>query len=82
MTFEVSRLHVLAYVAGVTSWVYKLVEDELLPAVHAPGHFDAAAEMLSQGDLILLTGPDGAAQRTVGIQEHGDRRRVTLKALA
>ena len=82
MQFEAKRLHVLAYAAGVTSWVYKLAEDELLPACHTPGHFDPAAEMLAQGDLILLTGPDGAALRTVGIQERGDRRRVTLRTLA
>ena len=79
--FDIDRLSVLAYAAGNTLWLYPLAEDELLPALHTPGYFDAAAEMVSQGDLILLTGPDGAAQRVVAIQEHGGRRRVTLKAL-
>ena len=80
MAFEIGRLHVLAYASGFTLWHYKLAEDELLPACHVPGHFDEAAGMLAAGDLIVMTGPDGGAQRMVNVQGDG-RRRVTLKAL-
>lgn len=65
MQFEVTRLHVLAYTAGFTLWVYRLAEDELVVAAHSPGYFDAAGETLSHGDTMHLSGPDGCALRWV-----------------
>jgi hypothetical protein len=57
MAFSVRNLSVLAYANGFTLWHFK---SEALPAVDAPGFFDAAADLLASGDIMMVSAPDGA----------------------
>ena len=78
MALAVKRLHVLAYAAGTTLWLYKLDEDELVAAVHTPGYFDDAGELIAHGDEVHFSGPDGCAIRWV--QKHAGH--VTMRLMA
>lgn len=59
MAFSLRRLSVLAYANGFTLWHYKTATDEL-PHTLAPGHFDDASDMLSSGDIMMVSGDQGA----------------------
>ena len=58
MAFAIRNLSVLAYAQGFTLWHYKCGATTLS---HASGHgyFDAAADMLATGDLMMISAPDG-----------------------
>jgi hypothetical protein len=62
MAFSVRNLSVLAYANGFTLWHYKLV-NETLAAATANGYFDQASDMLTVGDILMISGRDGSTVR-------------------
>ena len=59
MAFAIRNLSVLAYANGFTLWHYKAGADALA-AVTAPGFMAEAADMLSAGDMMIISAADGA----------------------
>jgi hypothetical protein len=59
MAFSVRNLSVLAYANGFTLWHYK-AGAEVLEHVGARGFFVAAADMLTAGDIVMVSASDGA----------------------
>jgi hypothetical protein len=57
MAFTLRNLSVLAYAQGFTLWHYK-AEDEL-DAVGHTGFFDSAADMVSAGDMMMVSAKNG-----------------------
>ena len=55
--FTLRNLSILAYAQGFTLWHYKIHAALTLAA--APGFFNPAADMLSAGDMILVSGSNG-----------------------
>ena len=53
MSFAVRNLSVLAYANGFTLWHYKAGEDAA--PVAAPGYFNDSGDMLTAGDMILVS---------------------------
>jgi hypothetical protein len=51
MAFQARNLSVLAYANGFTLWHYTTVDPAA--TVDTSGYFDAAAEMLRVGDLVI-----------------------------
>ena len=62
MAFELRNLSVLAYANGFTLWHYKA---EAKADAGVPGFLDPAADMLSAGDLLMVSAPDGATMLCV-----------------
>ncbi len=59
MAFAIRNLSVLAYANGFTLWHYKSGKDAL--GTVASGNYLAdASDMLTVGDLIMVTAADGA----------------------
>lgn len=56
--FAPRDLSVLAYAQGFTLWHYK-APMLLLHDLTEPGFFDHAADMLAQGDMLMLSARDG-----------------------
>jgi hypothetical protein len=64
MAFAARNLSVLAYANGFTLWHYKAVgEDQKTLA--APGFFNGAADMLTAGDIVMVSAPYGGRLLTV-----------------
>ena len=59
MAFAIRNLSVLAYANGFTLWHYKSGKDTL-DAVGGGNYLADASDMLTAGDLIMLTASDGA----------------------
>jgi hypothetical protein len=59
MAFAIRNLSVLAYANGFTLWHYKSGKDTL-DAVSSGNYLADASDMLTAGDLIMLTASDGA----------------------
>ena len=59
MAFSIRDLSVLAYSNGFTLWHYK-ISSGTLPDAAIPGFFDPAADMLSSGDMVLVSSTAGA----------------------
>jgi len=59
MAFAIRNLSVLAYANGFTLWHYKSGKD-LLQTVGSGNYLADAADMLTAGDLIMITAADGA----------------------
>jgi hypothetical protein len=59
MAFAVRNLSVLAYANGFTLWHYKSGKDKL-ETVSSGNYLAHAGDMLSAGDLIMITAADGA----------------------
>ena len=59
MAFAMRNLSVLAYANGFTLWHYKTGKDTL-DAVSSGNYLGDASDMLTAGDLIMLTATDGA----------------------
>jgi len=57
--FAVRNLSVLAYANGFTLWHYKSGKDRL-EAIGSNNYLADAADMLTPGDLIMVTAADGA----------------------
>jgi hypothetical protein len=70
MAFAIRNLSVLAYANGFTLWHYKSGSDRL-QSVAARDFFADAADMLTQGDLMMISAPDGARVVTVAPLEDG-----------
>ena len=64
MAFELKNLSVLAYANGFTLWHY--ATPDAAAALDDAGYFNAAADMLRAGDMILAnTATGGTAQSGV-----------------
>ena len=59
MALAIRNLSVLAYANGFTLWHYKSGKDRL-EAVTSGNYLADAADMLTVGDLIMITAADGA----------------------
>jgi hypothetical protein len=59
MAFAVRHLSVLAYANGFTLWHYKAAKDPL-EIVTINNYFGDGADMLTTGDLVMVTAADGA----------------------
>ncbi len=59
MAFAIRNLSVLAYANGFTLWHYKSGKDHL-ETVSSGNYLADASDMLTAGDLIMLTAIDGA----------------------
>jgi hypothetical protein len=59
MAFSVRNLSVLAYANGFTLWHYKAGSD-VLTQVGDRGFFAAASDMLTAGDIMMVSASDGA----------------------
>jgi len=66
MGFAIRNLSVLAYAQGFTLWHYRanvptlgacLTPPASAAEIAEPGFFDAAADMLAQGDMLLVSTP-------------------------
>jgi hypothetical protein len=58
MAFAIRNLSVLAYANGFTLWHYKAGRDRL-DQVETFDFFADAADMLAEGDMMLVTASDG-----------------------
>ncbi|WP_298282942.1 hypothetical protein [Acidocella sp.] len=70
MSFSLRNLAVLAYANGFTLWHYKAGNDNFEQA-ERPGYFADAADLLAEGDMVMLTGAEGG--RIVSIAGRGRR---------
>ena len=70
MAFAIRNLSVLAYANGFTLWHYKAGGDRLA-SVAARDFFADAADMLTQGDLMMISAADGARVVTVAPLDEG-----------
>ena len=59
MAFAIRNLSVLAYANGFTLWHYKSGKDRL-DRVSSGNYLADASDMLTGGDLIMITAADGA----------------------
>jgi hypothetical protein len=67
MAFTLRSLSVLAYANGFTLWHYKSGADALSQATRE-GYFADAANLMAQGDMVMLTGADGGKIATIAGQ--------------
>lgn len=58
MAFAIRNLSVLAYANGFTLWHYKASGDPLT-RVQAPDFFADAADMLADGDMMMVSAEEG-----------------------
>ena len=58
MAFAIRNLSVLAYANGFTLWHYKAGKDALAH-VETPDFFSDAADMLAEGDMLMVSATDG-----------------------
>lgn len=77
MSFVFRNLCVLAYANGFTLWHYKAGSDEL-DDVGGQGFFADAADMLSPGDMIMISARDGGRIAAVE-RRHGQPALAELK---
>ena len=59
MAFAIRNLSVLAYANGFTLWHYKSGADAL-ERMTGQDYFEDAVDMLSGGDIMMLSAADGA----------------------
>jgi hypothetical protein len=76
MAFTLRNLSVLAYANGFTLWHYKAGNDNFVQAM-GPGYFADAADLLTEGDMVMLTGSEGGRIATIA----GEGRRMALAGL-
>lgn len=77
MPLAIRNLSVLAYANGFTLWHYKA--GGTLEVVTAPQFFSDASDMLTAGDLVMVSASDGARILAVGEAVIGS---VTVAPLA
>jgi outer membrane protein assembly factor BamB len=58
MAFAIRNFSVLAYANGFTLWHYKVGGDDQ-SSVGRPGFFAPAGDMVSTGDMVLVSGAEG-----------------------
>jgi hypothetical protein len=68
MVFAIRNLSVLAYANGFTLWHYKAGKGRL-DSVAAGNYFADAADMLSVGDMIMISAADGARIMCVALAD-------------
>ena len=82
MAFAIRNLSVLAYAQGFTLWHYRanlptlgatLVQPASAAEIGEPGFFDPAADMLAQGDMLLISTTDAGRLLFVTGTEGGVR---------
>jgi hypothetical protein len=71
MAFAIRNLSVLAYANGFTLWHYKAGRDGL-EQVESLDFFADAADMLAEGDMMLVSAADGGRILCVGSSEGGE----------
>jgi hypothetical protein len=76
MAFAVRNLSVLAYANGFTLWHYKAGKDGQM-SVAGPGFFASAGDMLSAGDMVMVSAADGGRMVCL-VQERTGLRAVPL----
>lgn len=70
MAFAIRNLSVLAYANGFTLWHYKSAADRI-EAVTAEDYFEDASDMLSGGDIMMISAADGARIVSVAPDRNG-----------
>jgi hypothetical protein len=71
MAFAIRNLSVLAYANGFTLWHYKSGKDRLTQ-VEKADFFADGADMLAEGDMMLVSAPDGGRILTVAAGTAGE----------
>ncbi|HKM63240.1 MAG TPA: hypothetical protein VJY39_12205 [Acidisphaera sp.] len=71
MAFSPRNLSVLAYANGFTLWLYKT--RDRLRDVDDGRYFDAAADLLANGDMVMVTAADGARLAAAAVESGGCR---------
>ena len=74
MSFTLRNLSVLAYANGFTLWHYKAGNDNLAEAAN-PGYFADAADLMAEGDMVMLSAAEGGRIASVA----GQGQRITLR---
>ncbi len=73
MPFAIRNLSVLSYAQGFTLWHYKAGAARL-DDVAVDGFFDHAADMISAGDMMMISATDGG--RVLVVAASGDQVRT------
>ncbi len=79
MALALRNLSVLCYSNGFTLWNFKTAKDSL-DSISRSGYFNAASDMLSVEDIIVVVGKDGARMLLVSGKTpvvHGGEDHVT-----
>ena len=76
MSFAARNLSVLAYADGFTLWHYKAGQDDRRIVEH-PGFFAEAADMMSAGDIVMVSAADGGRLMCL-VQDRGGIRATHL----
>ena len=71
MAFSPRNLSVLAYANGFTLWLYKT--RNRLCDVTGTRYFGAAAELVANGDMVMVTAADGARLAAASVAGDGCR---------
>jgi hypothetical protein len=71
MAFVIRNLSVLAYANGFTLWHYKAGRDPLAQ-VQAVDFFADAADMLSEGDMLMISTAEGGRILSVSAGAGGE----------
>ncbi len=77
MAFSVRNLSVLAYANGFTLWHFKAKGDSL-DVVFSDNYFGDADDMLTVGDLVLISAAEGARIVSVAV---ADLKTVVIASL-
>jgi hypothetical protein len=77
MAFAVRNLSVLAYANGFTLWHYKAGREDLA-AITGSGFFSDAADLLSPGDIVMISAAGQAGIMSVGRTDSGAPALVPL----
>ena len=75
--FIIRNFAVLNYANGQTLWHYKAGSDLICQAM-ADGYFHNAADMIADGDVLIIKGHDGTAMR---VASKPDNDTVVLSVL-
>lgn len=76
MAFTLRNLSVLAYANGFTLWHYKAGNDNFAQTM-GPGYFSDAADLLCEGDMVMLSGQEGGRIASIA----GAGRKMALAPL-
>jgi hypothetical protein len=69
MAFALRNLSVLAYANGFTLWHYNSANDNQ-KMVGLPSYFSEAGDMLSVGDIVIISAPEGG--QVLCVVRHGN----------
>jgi hypothetical protein len=77
MAFAIRNRSVLAYANGFTLWHYKAGKDRL-PQVEKLDFFADAADMLAEGDMMMVSAADGSRILTIAAGTTGSTATARL----